>query len=147
MLFNAMKNLFTLLIFSLCLLTVNLARAEQKHVLGPWDVHYIAVNTTFLTPEIAKANGIVRSKYNALINISVLDSDTQKAQLVAMQGEATNLLGNRRPLSFKRVQEGEAIYYLAVIPFRDKETLRFNIAIQQGNTKQNLAFQQTMAVD
>ncbi|MFC3092666.1 DUF4426 domain-containing protein [Alteromonas sediminis] len=121
--------------------------AEQKKVVGPWDVHYMVVNTTFLTPEIAKANGIVRSKYNALVNISVLDTDDKKAQLVAIDGEATNLLGNKKKLSFKRVQEGQAIYYLAVVPFRDKETLRFDISLRQGNTNDSLKFQQKMTVD
>lgn len=142
-----MNKTSILLLLCLCLFTTNMAHAEQKQVLGEWDVHYIAVNTTFLTPDIAKANGIVRSKYNALVNISVLDSNTQKAQLVALRGNATNLLGNSRPLSFRRVQEDKAIYYLAVIPFRDKETLRFDVEIQQGNTKHRLQFQQVMAVD
>ena len=125
----------------------NLAFAEQKKTLGNWDVHYMVLNTTFLTPEIAKANGIVRSKYNALVNISVLDKRTQKAQLAALSGSATNLLGNKRELSFKRVEEGDAIYYLAVVQFRDRETLRFSIDVKQGNTKQTLNFQQPMTVD
>jgi hypothetical protein len=135
--------------FASCLmlfLSVN-ACAEQKKTLGNWDVHYMVLNTTFLTPEIAKANGIVRSKYNALVNISVLDKRTQKAQLAALSGEATNLLGSKRELSFKRVEEGDAIYYLAVIQFRDRENLRFNVKIQQRNTTQTLTFQQAMTVD
>ena len=129
------------------MLITHTAFAEQKEVLGPWDVHYIAFNTTFLTPEIARANGIVRSKYNALVNISVLDSKTKEAQLVAMTGEARNLLGNKKPLNFKRVQEGKAIYYLAVVPFRDRETLRFDIDIKQGNDTRTLKFTQEMTVD
>lgn len=121
--------------------------AEQKMQLGEWDVHYIVVNSTFFSPEIAREYGIVRSKYNALVNISVLESDTQKAQIVGMEGSATNLLGTEKALTFKRVQEGEAIYYLAVLPFRDQETYRFAIRIQRGNDSQTLKFQQKMYVD
>ncbi len=121
--------------------------AEQKMQLGEWDVHYIVVNSTFFSPEIAREYGIVRSKYNALVNISVLETDTQKAQIVGMEGSATNLLGTEKALTFKRVQEGEAIHYLAVLPFRDQETYRFAIRIQRGNDSQTLKFQQKMYVD
>jgi len=138
---------FAFCITVLFIFFTGLAQAEQKKIVGPWDVHYMVVNTTFLTPDIAKKNGIVRSKYSALVNISVLNSDDKKAQVVAIDGEATNLLGNKKPLNFKRVQEGQAIYYLAVVPFRDRETLRFDIQLRQGNEDRRLKFQQRMTVD
>lgn len=120
------------------------ANAEQKVTLGDWDVHYMVVNTTFLTPEIAKANGIVRSRFNALVNISVLDATSKKALDPAVSGSATNLIGTTKQLNFKRVREGEAIYYLAVLPYRDLETYRFAIQIQSGNEQQTLNFSQKL---
>ncbi len=133
-------------IFS-CLLMAPTATAEQKQTLGDWDVHYMVVSTTFLTPEIAKANGIVRSRFNALVNISVLDSDSKVAQKPAVSGSARNLLGTTKPLTFKRVVEGDAVYYLAVLSYRDMENYTFNIDIQQGNTKRTLTFSQKLYVD
>ena len=120
------------------------ASAEQKEVLGNWDVHYIAFPSTMLTPQIAQANGIVRSKYNSVVNISVLDSATKQAQDVSVVGTATNLLGTKKPLSFKKVVEGEAIYYLATLKFANLETYRFAIDVQNGNETQTLNFQQKM---
>lgn len=120
------------------------ASAEQKEVLGNWDVHYIAFPSTMLTPQIAQANGIVRSKYNSVVNISVLDSTTKQAQDVSVVGTATNLLGTKKPLSFKKVVEGEAIYYLATLKFANLETYRFAIDVQNGNETQTLNFQQKM---
>ena len=76
------------------------AHAEQKQVLGNWDVHYIALNTTFLSPEVAKQYGIVRSRFNALINISVLDRKDKSAQSVILTGEAKNLIGVIKKLTF-----------------------------------------------
>lgn len=122
-------------------------KAEQKVSLGNWDVHYIALNTTFLTPEIAKNNGIVRSKYNGLINISVLDKQNQQAQNVSMTGEARNLLGVSKKLSFKQVKEGAAIYYLAVLPFSDQEQYRINVDINDGKTQQTLKFEHKFYVE
>ncbi|WP_414828288.1 DUF4426 domain-containing protein [Alteromonas sp. H39] len=129
------------------LLATPLALAEQKETLGDWDVHYMVVNTTFLTPEVASTYGIVRSKYNALVNLSVLDKTTHEAQRLSVSGEATNLLGNTRDLSFKKVEDGDAIYYLSVLPFRDQETFRFNIEIRKGNDSETLRFKQQMYTD
>ena len=134
---------FTFALTTLC----NTAIAEQKQTLGNWDVHYMVVNTPFLTPEVAASYGIVRSKFNALVNISVLDKNTDKAQRANVTGVAKNLIGNSRALNFKKVEEGDAIYYLAVLPFRDQETFRFEIDVQKGQDKQTLKFQQKMYVD
>lgn len=143
---NRLTKIKTILIATLFLF-VPFSHAEQKETLGDWDVHYIVFGTPFLTPEVAKSYGIVRSKFNALVNISVLDSNTQKAQTVAMSGTARNLLGTSKPLSFKKVVDGNAIYYLAILPFRDQETYRFSVEIQQGGKTQTLQFQQKMYVD
>ena len=96
----------------------------------------------FLTPEVAANYGIVRSKFNALVNISVLDKVSGAAQRADVTGTAKNLIGNARKLTFKKVEEGDAIYYLAVLPFRDQETFRFEIDVQKGSSKQTLKFQQ-----
>ena len=143
---NLKSTILTVLTAMLALLSPN-AFAEQKETLGEWDVHYIVVGTPFLTPEVASSYGIVRSKFNALVNISVLDKATGEAQRVDVSGNAKNLLGNNRQLTFKKVEEGDAIYYLAVLPFRDQETFRFNIDVKKGTTKQTLKFQQKMYVD
>jgi hypothetical protein len=137
-----------LLLMSLASLVVQSnASAEEKTLLGNWEVHHIVLSTTFLTPEIAKANNIVRSKYNALVNISVLDSKDKTAQNVSITGTARNLLGNSKKLTFKKVTEGDAIYYLAVFSYAHKEKFRFDINIQQGNETQTLQLQQEMYVD
>jgi hypothetical protein len=123
------------------------ANAEQKQVLGSWDVHYIALNTTFLTPEVAKQYGIVRSKFNALINISVLDRADKTAQSVILTGEAKNLIGVVKNLTFKEVTEGKAIYYLAVLPFSDLEQYRISIDINDGLEQKTLKFQHKFYAD
>ena len=62
------------------------AAAEQKKQLGNWDVHYIAFPAPLLTPEIALQYQLQRSKYNAVINISVLDSSTQQPAVTLSAG-------------------------------------------------------------
>ncbi|MCB5225777.1 DUF4426 domain-containing protein [Alishewanella sp. 16-MA] len=119
-------------------------QAEQKKQLGDWDIHYIAFNSTFLTPEVARAANLSRNKNNAIINISVLDTQTQQAQAVIISGIARNLLGQQRSLTFREIKDGAAIYYIAVMPFRNEEQFRFSLDIRQGNTRQQLNFEQKL---
>ncbi|MCY7296128.1 DUF4426 domain-containing protein [Alteromonas sp. a30] len=123
------------------------AQAEQFKALGDWEVHYIVLNSTFLQPDIAQQYEIVRSKYNAFVNISVLDRASKQAQDVVVTGEARDLLGNTKTLTFSQVREQESIYYLAQFPFDDNETYRFEIRVQHGNNTQTLRFQQKLVRD
>jgi len=118
------------------------AMAEQSQQLGPWTVHYNAFNSTFLSPQIARQYDIRRSRLNAVLNVAVQDAQG-KAQAVDLSGEARDLLGHVRTLSFREVREGEAIYYLAQIPFRQEDTFRFEIQLKAAGQQQLLKFQQT----
>lgn len=120
------------------------ANAEQKQQLGDWDIHYIAFNSTFLTPQIARATNLSRNKNNAIINISVLDSQTQQAQHVQIGGVVRNLLGQQRNLTFREIKDGDAIYYIAVMPFQNEEQYRFSLDIRQGSKRQQLNFEQKL---
>ena len=98
---------------------INSAFAENMQKLGDMNVHYIALGSTFLTPTIAKTYGIERSRYNGLVNISVLDANLKgnPAKTVLISGTARNNIGQEKTLDFKEVKEGNAIYYLAQLHY------------------------------
>jgi hypothetical protein len=139
------------IVFSLilALFTSQNANADNMKKLGTMNVHYMAIGSTFFTPEIAKAYGITRSRFNGLINISVLDNSqkTTPAKSVSITGSAKNNLGQFKTLEFTEVKEGDAIYYLAQVNYTDEETLHFDIAINDGTEKQQLKFSQKFYVD
>ena len=141
------SHFFLTFCFALGLVFSYQVSAEQKKVLGKWDVHYIAFNSTFLTPKMAKQYGIVRSKFNGLINISVLDRHDKKAQSVILTGQAKNLIGVVKKLTFKQVTEGDAIYYLTVLPFSDLEQYRISVNINDGLEQKVLKFQHKFYAD
>jgi len=107
--------------------------AGQYQQSGRYQVHYIALSSTFLTPEISKNYNIKRSRYNAFVNISILDTliDGNPAVTGKLTGKAINLTGNTRTLDFKEIIEGDAIYYIAELPFRNEE--RFTISVNLVN--------------
>lgn len=122
--------------------------AEQKFVKNDWDIHYIAFPSSFLEPEVAKQYGLTRSKYQAVINISVLDNTNKdKAQRAYVSGKAKNLLGQNTQLSFKQIEEGEAIYYLAQLQYYDNQPVEISIDIQQGNRTEKIKFKKTFYVE
>lgn len=138
-----------LITFSLSLFVMTSVNAENMKKLGSMNVHYMAIGSTFFTPEIAKAYGITRSRYNGLINISVLDNSQKgnPAKTVSLTGQAKNNLGQFKDLDFKEVKEGDAIYYLAQVNYSNEETIHFDIMINDGKDKQQLKFSQKFYVD
>ncbi|WP_299793843.1 DUF4426 domain-containing protein [uncultured Shewanella sp.] len=124
--------------------------AEQKQKVGNYDIHYVALGSTFLTPSIAKSYGIKRSSYTGIINISVLDTSQEGNPPVAVEisGIANNLLDARINLKFREIREGDAIYYVAEVPYRDDQEINFQIAIKhQKKLNTQLTFKQKFYVD
>lgn len=147
-----LPKLFNTVLLALSLLSISLSSfsfAENMKKLGNMNVHYIALDTKFLTPEVAKKYNIQRSKYNGLVNISVLDNTVTgtPAKTVSIMGTSKNLLGQEKQLEFSEVKEGDAIYYLAQVSFRNEETLTFDITIRDGKETQKLNFKQKFYVD
>lgn len=142
-----MKLLSSFILLLSALLSFN-SHAEQKITKGNWDIHYIAFPSSFIQPEIAKQYQLQRSKYLAVINISVLDNkDNNKAQNAYVSGMAKNLLGQRTKLDFVKVTEGEATYYLAQLKYDNEEIYNFEIDVQQGNKTESIKFSQKFYVD
>ena len=124
--------------------------AEQKQKVGNFDIHYVAFGSTFLTPSIAKSYGIKRSSYTGIINVSVLDTsqDGNPPVAVEISGIANNLLDARINLEFREIREGDAIYYVAEVPYRDDQEINFKLAIKyQNKLNTQLKFKQKFYVD
>ena len=138
-----------LLAITISLVVMAYASAENMKKLGSMNVHYMAIGSTFFTPEIAKAYGITRSRYNGLVNISVLDNTKlgNPAKTISINGQAKNNLGQFKNLEFTEVKEGDAIYYLAQVSYTDEETLHFTLEITDGKEQQTLRFSQKFYVD
>jgi len=144
-----------LLCLSLAILTViaplsHATQGGQFEQSGRFQVHYMALSSTFLTPKIAKTYNIKRSRYNAFVNISVLDTliDGNPAVKASVTGKAVNLTGNTRQLTFKEVIEGDAIYYIAELPFRNDEKFTIQVsATNRDGLNSSIAFKQKFYAD
>jgi hypothetical protein len=120
-------------LFWLVLLSCAAAAYADSQDFGDYTVHFIAVNSTFISPEIAAQYGIERNRRGAFLNISVLrnEADGSTTPVAAtISGGKQNLMQQTGDISFKEVREGEAIYYIGQFVFSNAELLRFKVQVQ-----------------
>ena len=116
---------------AMVLLVAGAARAEEFDA-GSFVVHYSAVGTEQLTPQVAAAYGIARSPTRALLNVSVvrkLARTTGTPIPALVQVTALDQAGRYLPVSMRRVDEPPSIYYLGEFTVTDSATLRFELSV------------------
>ena len=99
---------------------------------GSYVVHFNAISTTQLTPEVAREYGIVRSGNRAMLNVSVIRNEAASigsAVDATVRASAVNLAGQRRELDFREIREQTAIYYITEFSIANQETLTFTIEV------------------
>ncbi|GAA0697804.1 DUF4426 domain-containing protein [Marinobacterium maritimum] len=126
--------------------------AEQMMSDGQYEIHYNAFNSSFITPEVAQQNNLVRSKYRALVNVSVLEigeDGSKKATTAIVSGQAANLIGQAQQLEFKKIDEGNALYYIGGFRFTEDEQLKITLSVQPDPNKPaySIEFDQRFYVD
>ena len=121
----------TAVIALLALLAALPALAENSLRAGDITVHFNALPTTTLSPEVARANGITRSANRALVNVAVRQGEpgADRAVTAKVTVSATNLAGQRVELRMREVREGDAIYYLGEARTSGQETLSFDLSV------------------
>jgi len=120
------------------------AGAQNMIESGEFVVHYNALPTTQLPPEVARAYNITRSPNRALLNISVqrrAGDGTPEAITAEVQAAATNLTGQRRDLAVREVRDQGAIYYLSETRVTHLETLTFNVVVQPAGASAPITLQ------
>ena len=88
------------------------SRGEQKQVFGDYEVHYIGLTSNFLSPEVAQAYGIQRSRKMGFLSISVLNTKDNEDLGVPVTAKVTgtfkNLIGQAIELEFKEIKETDS---------------------------------------
>jgi hypothetical protein len=106
--------------------------AEQSWQLGDYIAHANAVRTDFLTQPVADKFEIERSKEKALITISVQrpqESAPAEPIEVDLSVTAHRASTEAEPVMMRMHRADDVIYYLGVLPIRDGESIRFDIAV------------------
>ena len=114
--------------------------AQQAQDFGEYSVHYNALNSSLITPQVAKAYGIRRSDSRALINISVLKKAGEQpteAVKAHVTTSGRNLTGQTRTVNMREIDDGDgAVYYIGELSVRNMETFDFTVLVTpEGEVK------------
>lgn len=129
------------------LLWIGGARAEQFVRDGNFIVHYVALPSTSITPEVARHFAIQRSGNLSLLVLNA-QRETAPGKTVSLPataaGTVTSLIGHVQPLNLQPAREGKVHYLLAQFQAVDQEVLQFDLQITpQGAARPiTLKFQQ-----
>jgi len=123
-----------------------LAQAEQAEKFGNVEVHYNAMLSTDLLPDVAKNYKIDRSPTRGIVTISVLRKNAMgvaqpiPAKLTAYMVNLSNQLGN---IDMREIREGNAIYYLGEFRVTPPNTLKFTVTVDvPGDPRREVSFSQ-----
>lgn len=113
---------------------------------GEFTVHYNAMPSTQLTPEIATRYGLTRSANRALLNVSVMKGPraaTAVAVTARIEATAINALGQRQAMNLREVRDRGAIYYLGEARIEERDELVFELVVTpEGGTPINARYRQ-----
>ncbi len=123
-------------------LSVSAASAQVEQI-NDHVIHYNTLNTSLLTPDVARSYGIQRSANRALLNIAVLREDDQGLNIpvtASVSAVAVNLAGQRRVLDMQEIRDQDAIYYIGTFRIHDQEHLNFQIQVQPEGARRSHQF-------
>lgn len=103
---------------------------------GDYVVHFNAISTDQLTPEVARTYDIVRSRNRAMLNVSIVKKvPGSPGQPVpgSVAALVTNDTGQVKNATLRELREGEAVYYIADFPVSDAETVVFTVDVTPIN--------------
>nr|WP_228704088.1 DUF4426 domain-containing protein [Marinobacter nauticus] len=134
------RSITRLLTLTLGLLLFAQAQAGQEDF-GDYQVHWSVFPSTFLDPEVARANNLQRSRGIGIINISIM-TEGEHGQIRPVggqvQGQITNDIQQVNFLAFRRIQEGDAVYFIAQYQHRPGDLMTFNITARPTGHNRDL---------
>lgn len=115
------------------------AQAQSSLTHSGYTIHYNAVPSVLLAPDVARNYGLTRSAQRAVLNIAVRtagDAATAQAVSARVQAVAINTAGQRQELRMREVREQDAIYAIGELRIEDGETYRFEVdVVPEGESR------------
>ncbi len=141
-------------VLTLCLLALfahGAVLAESVLTTSGHAIHYNALVSDFLTPEVATAAGLIRSQYRGLLTVSVLTREPTlpgTAVMAEVTAAANDRHGQRQAIAMREYREGSAIYYLGQFPIHHEQVLDFTVTVTPpGEPPQDIQFTQQFFID
>lgn len=110
---------------------------------GEYTVLWSVLPSTFLAPEVARANDLQRSQGIGIVNISILKENgdgTMSPVTGQVEGKVSNDIQQVRFLAFRRIEEGDSVYFIAQYQYNSGELMTFDVIARPTGHNQALDF-------
>lgn len=127
--------------------------AQQFEQIGDYQIHYSAVNTSFLPREVAEEHRIQRNPVMALLNVSVLEEredGTTRVVPATVNGRVGELgSGDGEPLAFRTLRSGDSVSQIAVFRIHEDAPMRFDLEVRYDRNSEpaEVSFIQRFYID
>jgi predicted small lipoprotein YifL len=111
---------------------------------GEFEVHYNALRTDQLAPDVARAYGIERSANRVMLNVSLLRKNPDGSTTPVdgtVSASAYNLNGQLKDLEMRRITEGTSFYFIGEVGISGAEILVFDIDAVPGGQQSKYSVQ------
>ena len=129
-----MNRLFAIvLVLSMLAISTNVP-AQQSVDFDEYVVHYNALLSNLIPPEMAQAYGIQRSSNQAVLNITVLRKEENAIATPVhadVSASAVNLSGQRRTIKMREISDlSGAVYYIGDLRVYNMESFDFTVNVE-----------------
>ena len=129
------------LLAGLLLLLPLTANAENSKIFGQYVIHFNALATDVLPPQVARQYHITRSRNRGMINITVLKNilgSPGQPVHARVEVSARNLVGQGRTIRMREIRDGNAIYYIGEFGVANEETLKFKVTARPQGSQESV---------
>lgn len=145
------RILFAGLLLAAATVSAQSGPAQSPQRFGDLLIHHNTFNSSYLQPDIAAAAGLQRGPRQGVVNIAVQRQTEEGMQVVdaKVEGTVKNLMQQVTPLKFIRIQEQDAIYFIANYSAGQRGLLQFEVRVQADDQApvQTVRFQQEFHPD
>lgn len=149
-----MSRIMVLFVAALFLAASGHARADSKdgtETFGDYIVHYSALSTMRLSPQMAGKYNIERAANRGMLNISVQQvaaDGTTTAVSAEISGEAVNLTGQKSPITIREIPD-LYVSYVGLFEVTAPDTYTFDLSIKPKGSERslNLRFNQNFVAE
>ncbi|PTB93643.1 DUF4426 domain-containing protein [Marinobacter sp. B9-2] len=135
--FSAFRNLLAVTLIGLLSFQAQAGSKDFDDYTVLWSV----LPSTFLAPEVAQANDLQRSKGIGIVNIAIMKENEDGSMSPVsgqVEGKVTNDVQQVRFLAFRRIQEGESVYFIAEYQYSSGELMTFNATARPTGHQEDL---------
>ena len=130
-----MNQLLAAILLVVMLVFPSTSPAQQSLDLGDYVVHYNALITSLLPPQMMQVYGIQRSPNRAMLIITPLKKEENNAPGTPVHAEVTasavNLSGQRRNIEMREISDlSGAVYYIGVLTVYNLESFKFTVNLK-----------------